>query len=88
MDLMGLNRATELTPEVQAALDLLFAYRDVAGRDTTRKIHIAETCICLRTAAKAIVMHVPPCPTRTVAIRRLVEARMDCELAIDLEGGY
>lgn len=40
----------------------------------------------LATAVKVIVETVPPGPDRTVAIRKVREARMDCNSAISFTG--
>ena len=42
----------------------------------------------LARATKVIVDNVEPGPTRTVAIRKLIEARMDCNMAITFRGRY
>ena len=39
-------------------------------------------------AARAIVQHVPPCADRSVALRKIREARMDANSAITHKGRY
>lgn len=39
-------------------------------------------------AFKLIVENVPPCPDRTVALRKIREARMDCNSALTHNGKY
>lgn len=68
------TRATELTPEVEAAIDDAFEYHKWDAEQI-------EVGMCIRNAlaraVKALVQYVPPCPDRTVAIRKLREARME-----------
>lgn len=42
----------------------------------------------IATALKVILVGVPPCPDRSAAIRKLREARMDCNSAITHKGKY
>lgn len=42
----------------------------------------------LKQAFKLITKHVPPCADRSTAIRKLREARMDCNSAITHRGKY
>ena len=42
----------------------------------------------LAVAFKTIVENVPPCPDRTVALRKIREARMDANSAITHRGKY
>jgi len=44
--------------------------------------------LALETATQVIVANVPACPDRTVALRKLREARMDCNSAITHDGKY
>ena len=79
------TRATELTPEVEQAIDDAFEHHrwDVGMIDKGMFVRKA-----LATAVKAIVNNVPPCPDRTTAIRKIREARMDCNSAITHRGKY
>lgn len=42
----------------------------------------------LAEAFAQIIENVPPCPDRTVALRKIREARMDCNSAITHNGKY
>src|SRR4051812_25245999 len=78
-------RATQLTPEIEAAIDDSFEYHEWndaqagAGREIRR---------ALAEAVKLMIMLVPPCPDRSSAIRKLREARMDANSAITHNGKY
>lgn len=82
---MDITRASALTPEVADAIDDAFEYHpwtqeQVASGHKVRGI-LAE-------AVKVIVSNVPPSPDRSTAIRKLREARMDCNSAITHAGKY
>lgn len=79
------TRATGLTPEVEAEIDDAFEYHKWTDQQVNagRSIRAA-----LASAVKAIVAGCPPCPDRTVAIRKLREARMDANSAITHGGKY
>lgn len=78
-------RATELTPEVEAAIDDAFDYhpwneqQQAQGKDVR---------FALALAVKTIIKNVPPSADRTAAIRKLREARMDCNSAITHGGKF
>lgn len=78
-------RAPALTQEVSDAIDDAFEYHswDADQVEAGRRIREA-----LAAAVKTIVAHAPPCPDRTVAIRKLREARMDANSAITHRGKY
>jgi hypothetical protein len=82
---MDFTRATELTLGVAAAVDDAFEYHEwgqaqIAAGRTVRS--------ALSVAVKTIIANVPPGPDRTVAIRKIREARMDCNSAITHGGKY
>ena len=78
--------AKELTPEVEAAIDDAFAYRKwAAAAQVASGKRVVQA---LASAVKVIISDVPPCPDRTVAIRKIREARMDCKSAITHGGQY
>lgn len=82
---MGLTRATEVTPEVAEAVADAFDYHAwdetmVAKGTAVRKALAGAVC--------AIIANVPPGPDRTVAIRKIREARMDANSAITHGGKY
>lgn len=78
-------RATEVTPDVEAAIVDAFQYHpwDADKIAKGEKIRAAGVEF-----VKAIVANVPPCPTRTVAIRKVMEARMDSNSAITHNGAF
>lgn len=82
---MDFTRATELTPEVAAAVDDAFTYHPWTDEQMTAGIAIREI---LATAAKVIIANAPPSPDRSAAIRKIREARMDANSAITHAGKY
>jgi hypothetical protein len=82
---MDLNRAAELTDEASLAIDDMFAYHPWAETQTSRGNVVRNA---LAQAVKAIVANVPPSPDRSAAIRKIREARMDCNSAITHDGKY
>jgi hypothetical protein len=79
------TRATELTPEVVAAIDDAFEYHKWTADQEESGIVIRHA---LAKAVKVIVANVPPCPDRSAAIRKIREARMDANSAITHAGKY
>lgn len=82
---MSVGTATGVDPAISAEIDDMFEYhawdiRQKACGDAVRS--------ALAEAMKVIVDNVPPCPDRTVAIRRLREVRMDANSAITHGGKY
>jgi hypothetical protein len=82
---MDFTRATECTEEVASQIDDAFEYHrwdegKIAQGALVRK--------ALADAVKVIVANVPPSPDRTTAIRKIREARMDCNSAITHSGKY
>jgi hypothetical protein len=73
------TRATELTPEVEEAVDYAFEYHEWNAKQIKDGKTIRDA---LATAVKWIVELVPPGPDRAVAIRKIRDARMDCNCAI------
>lgn len=82
---MDITRATEVNQEVADAIGDLFAYHPL---DQDQKARGDEVRHALVAAMTAIIGHVPPCATRSVAIRKIIEARMDCMSAITFRGKY
>lgn len=88
---MNLNQfdAKATTPPVTQAMekevDAMFTYHpwtpDQAARGT-------EVRMALANAVKVILTNVPPGPDRSVAIRKIREARMDANSAITHGGKY
>jgi hypothetical protein len=73
------TRATELTPEVEAAIDDAFEYHKWTPAQVEAGSRVRRA---LADAVKIIVADVPPGPDRTVAIRKIRDSRMDCNSAI------
>jgi hypothetical protein len=82
---MDFTRATEVTPEVSAAVDEVFEYRPWTDAQVTAGINVRRL---LAEAVKVIIQSAPPCPDRTTAIRKIREARMDVNSAITHGGKY
>jgi hypothetical protein len=82
---MDFVRANELTPEVEAAIDDAFEYHKWDEAKVARGGAVRKA---LADAVKAIVANVPPSADRTTAIRKIREARMDCNSAITHDGRY
>jgi hypothetical protein len=79
------TRATELTPEVEEAIDDAFKYQEWTLEQVQKGAMVRQI---LADAVKIIITNVPPGPDRTVAIRKLREARMDVNSAITHGGKY
>ena len=82
---MDLTRAAELNDEVRKEVDAMFTYQPWDEDQTARGKKVREA---LAAAMKVIIATVPPCPDRTVAIRKLRDSRMDCNSAITFRGRY
>lgn len=82
---MDFTRATELTPEVKAAIEDAFEYHKWTEAQVADGAEVREA---LTVAVKIIVKYVPPSPDRSAAIRKIREARMDCNSAITHNGKY
>lgn len=80
-----LNRARELDPAANGAIADMFTYHPWDEAQTVKGINVRDA---LAEAVRVIVANVPPSPDRTVAIRKLREARMDCNSAITHGGKY
>jgi hypothetical protein len=78
-------RADALTPEVAAAIDDAFEYHPWDSGKVERGAAVRKA---LADAVKVVVANVPASPDRTVAIRKIREARMDCNSAITHDGRY
>ena len=79
------TKATEVTAEVEASIVDAFEYHpwDEAKAALGKAVRTA-----LVDAIKVIVNNVPPSPDRSAAIRKIREARMDCNSAITHGGKY
>jgi hypothetical protein len=82
---MDFTRATEVTPEVEKAVDDAFEYHPWNAQQTAAGATIRHA---LAAAVKAIIEGAPPSPDRSAAIRKCREARMDANSAITHGGKY
>lgn len=82
---MDFTRATELTPEVEAAVDDAFEYHKWTPEQVAAGANIRKA---LAAAVKAIIAGAPPSPDRSAAIRKCRDARMDANSAITHGGKY
>ncbi len=82
---MDFTRATELTSEVEIAVRDAFEYHSWTPEMIERGKRVREA---LTLAVMQIIRDVPPGPDRTVAIRKIREARMDANSAITHGGKY
>lgn len=86
---MNLNQlkpnGIEDAAEIEKLVDDMFDYHPWNNEQKLQGKAVLET---LKVAVLAIVVNVPPSPDRTVAIRKLREARMDCNSAITHGGKY
>lgn len=79
------TRATEATPEVVAAIEDAFAYHAWTPEQAVKGAIVEKALV---DAVVALVVNVPPGPDRTVAIRKIREARMDAKSAITHGGRH
>lgn len=79
---MDLNRGTSITDEEVADL---MAYHPWDQEKINKG---TEVRIALGNALKTIIECVPPSPDRSCAIRKLRDARMDCNSAITHNGKF
>lgn len=82
---MDITRAKELTKDVDNAVDDMFFYHRWDDDQVARGALVRES---LSEAVREIIINVPPRPDRTAAIRKIREARMDCNSAITHGGKY
>lgn len=82
---MDLNRATEVNQETTDTVRDMFEYHPWDEHQVGKGADVRNA---LMEAVRMIIACVPPCPDRTVAIRKIREARMDCNSAITHGGKY
>lgn len=82
---MDLNRATQVTDEVEQTIKDQYLYHPWSQDKIEKGEAVREALI---NASLTIIDNVPPSPDRTVALRKLREARMDCNSAITHDGKY
>ncbi len=72
-----------LSPECSAAIDDAFDYQPWDADQVSAGVKVRRA---LADAVRTVVEFAPPCPDRSVAIRKLREARMDANSAITHRG--
>lgn len=82
---MNINQASGSTDEIDSLVDDLFEYHPWNAEQVRCGTRVRNA---LAQAVKIIIDTVPPSPDRTVAIRKIREARMDCNSAITHNGKY
>jgi hypothetical protein len=82
---MDFTRAKELTTDVASEVVDAFEYHPW---DEEKTAHGKEVREILVKAVCTIIQHVPPSADRSAAIRKIREARMDCNSAITHGGKY
>lgn len=85
MGSMDFTRASELTAEVKHSIADAFEYHPWTPAMFEHGKRVREA---LAAAVEVIVENVPPSPDRSAAIRKIREARMDCNSAITHNGHY
>jgi hypothetical protein len=83
--MIDLNRATEASEEVKETLANQFEYHPWDSEKIAKGKRVREA---LENASLVIIENVPPSPDRSVALRKLREARMDANSAITHDGKY
>lgn len=78
-------KATEITPEIKAAVVDQFEYHKWDEDKIAKGALIRHI---LQEASLVIIANCPPCADRSTALRKLREARMDCNSAITHDGKY
>lgn len=78
-------RATAVTAEIDDAIEDAFRFHPWTPEQIAAGVGVRAA---LAQAVKVIVANVPPGPDRTVAIRKIREARMDANSAITHSGKY
>ena len=82
---MDFTRSTVVTPEVSDGIQDAFEYHEWDIKQVAQGRLVRDALI---EAVKVIVGAVPPSADRTTAIRKIREARMDCNSAITHQGRY
>jgi hypothetical protein len=83
MELKDLQRVSEVTPEVAAAVKDLFEYHKWEAEKAKRGNLVRES---LSMAFLDLIVNVPPCPTRSRALNCILDARMLANQAITFDG--
>lgn len=79
---LNLNQATQIEPD---ELDNIFEYAPWDQKQIKKGAIVRNA---LKEAFAQIIENVPPCADRSAALRKIREARMDCNAAITHNGKY
>lgn len=82
---MDINRTTGISEEINSIVADMFKYHLCSEEQVQLG---QEVRAILEAAVIVIIKNVPSCPDRIVAIRKIREARMDCNSAIIHGGKY
>jgi hypothetical protein len=82
---MDIGRQKGLTPEAEAVVEDMFEYHAWNEEQQAAGKKVREA---LANAFKWVIECVPPSPDRSAALRKIREARMDCNSAITHGGKY
>jgi len=82
---VDITRAEKVTAEVDDAISDMFDYPQGSDEQTSKGAAVRNALI---DAMRVVISMVPPCPDRSAAIRKIREARMDCNSAITHSGKY
>jgi hypothetical protein len=83
--MIDLNRAIEANDFVKEEIVDMFMYHPW---DEDKKARGLKVRVALENCYAVIIDNVPPGPDRSVALRKLREARMDCNSSITHGGKY
>ncbi len=82
---MDFTRAAELTPQVEDSIKDAFE-RHPWHQDKEDKAAMVR--VSMVNLVRLIVANIPPSPDRSAAIRKIREARADCDNALTHDGKY
>ncbi len=85
---MDLNRAAAVTDEVLDEIHQQFLYHEWDTWNKKKETKGTNVRDALIHATEVIIANVPPCSDRSTALRKIREARMDCNSAITHNGKY
>lgn len=85
MSNIDITRATSAKSDVVETIEDMFTYRLWSAEEIRHGDFVRRA---LMHAFSTIIDHVPPSPDRSSALRKLREARMDCNSAITHQGKY
>lgn len=82
---MDITRATSAGPDVMQVVEDMFTYHPWDAEKAAKGEQVRKVLIY---AMQVILEQVPPSADRSSAIRKIREARMDCNSAITHNGKY